>query len=331
MLKFNVLLQTLILLLSMHVLNAQSGKYDLLKKISVGDQGGWDYLSVDEVNRNLYVSHGIKVLVISLDRDSVVGEIPNTQGVHGIAIDNELNKGFISDGRTNSVTAFDLKSFKTIDTLAISGLNPDAILYEPFSKKVYTFNGKSHNASVIDATSFKMENTIDLPGKPEFAVTDLKGKLYVNIEDKSEIVQIDAIKQKIMNTWSISPGEEPSGLAIDKANNLLFSVCNNKKLIVFDVIKGKNVSTIPIGGGVDAVSFDPQTKLIYTSNGEGNVTIIKQFNFSTYSVIQTLSTQAGSRTMTLDPKSKKIYLSAAKFEPGTRKMIPGSFEILVYQ
>ena len=311
--------------------HAQRANYSHYKTIHVGDQGGWDYLAIDEVNNKLYVSHSTKVLVISIDKDSVIAEIPNTLGVHGIAIDHELNKGFISDGRTNSVTAFDLKTYKVIDTLAISGTNPDAILYDPYSKKVFTFNGRSHNATVIDAASFKVLDSINLPGKPEFAVTDLHGKIYVNIEDKSEIVQFDSKTHKVLNTWSITPGEEPSGLAIDRANSLLFSVCDNKKMVVFDITKGKTIQSIPIGGGVDAVSFDPQTKLIYTSNGEGNVTIIKQLNLLTYQVIQTLPTQAGSRTMTLDVKSKKIYLSAAKFEEGTRKMIPGSFEILVYK
>jgi YVTN family beta-propeller protein len=304
--------------------------YTLYKTIHVGDEAGWDYLAADEVNRNIYFSHGTKVLVASMNKDSIIAEIPKTLGVHGIAIDNELNKGFISNGKANSVTVFNLQDFSIIDTLAVSGVNPDAIMYDAYSKKVFTFNGKTNNATVIDAATLKVVATIQLPGKPEFAVTDLKGKIYVNIEDKSEVVQLDADKLTVSNTWAIAPGNEPSGLAIDRKNNLLFSVCSNKELIVFDIGRGAVIDSVHIGSRVDAVVFDPETKLIYTSNGEGNVTIVKQESAHSYKIIQTLITQKGCKTMMLDDKTKKIYLPAAKYEGETRKILPDSFEILVF-
>jgi DNA-binding beta-propeller fold protein YncE len=311
--------------------NAQSKEYSHYKTIHVGDESGWDYLAADEANRNIYFSHATKVLVASMDNDSIVAEIPNTFGVHGIAFDNELNRGFISNGKANSVTVFDLSSFTVIDTVAVSGVNPDAILYDPFSKNVFAFNGKTNNATVIDPASLKVTGTIPLPGKPEFAVTDLKGKIYVNIEDKNELVQLDAVKLSMIDQWTVLPGNEPTGLAIDRKNNLLFSVCGNKQLIIFSIKKGEVIDSLPIGGRVDAVVFDPQSKLIYTSNGEGNVTIVKQRSPVDYEIIQTLVTQRGCKTMALDSKTKKIYLPAAKFEGETRKILPGSFDILIYK
>ncbi|MGG9961823.1 YncE family protein [Ferruginibacter sp. SUN106] len=310
---------------------AQQKDYTYYKTIAVGDQSGWDYVAADELNRNIYFSHATKTLVASMDNDSLVGEIPKTFGVHGIAIDNELNKGFISNGKANSVTVFNLKTFAVIDTIAVNGINPDAILYDEYSKKVFAFNGKTNNVTVIDAASLKIVASITLPGKPEFGVTDLKGKIYVNIEDKSELVQIDAVTLTVLKTWTVAPGDEPSGLAIDRANNLLFSVCSNKELIVFDIKKEKVIDSIPIGGRVDAVVFDPQSKLIYSSNGEGNVTIIKQQSISSYKIVQTLTTQKGCKTMMLDSKTKKIYLPAAKYEGDTKKILPGSFEILIFR
>ena len=214
--------------------------------------------------------------------------------------------------------------------MAVTGINPDAIMYDTFSKKIFAFNGKTNNATVIDPKTLKIIATIQLPGKPEFAVSDMKGKVYVNIEDKSELVQIDAKGLKVAKAWAISPGEEPSGLAIDRKNNLLFSVCSNKKMIVFDITKGKVVDSVAIGGRVDAVVFDPQTKTIFSSNGEGNVTIIKQLSPYKYQTVQVLATKKGCKTMMLDAKTKKIYLPAADFEGDTRKILPGSFNILVY-
>lgn len=327
----NCIIATAIIISASVSASSQQKNYSYYKTIQVGDEAGWDYLAVDESHRNIYFSHGTRVLVASVDKDSIVAEIPHTMGVHGIAFDQELNKGFISNGRSNSVTIFDLNHFNVLDTVAVTGANPDAIMYDGFSKKVFAFNGRSNNATVIDPASLKVIGTIQLPGKPEFAVTDLKGKVYVNIEDKSELVQIDATQLKVLKEWTISPGEEPSGLAIDRKNNLLFSVCSNKELIVFDILKGKVINSVPIGDRVDAVVYDPGTGLIYSSNGEGNVTIVKQVTPEKYQVVQTLITEKGCRTMALDTKTKKIYLPAAKYEGDTRRILPGSFKILVYK
>ncbi|MEO5581911.1 MAG: DUF5074 domain-containing protein [Saprospiraceae bacterium] len=326
--KFTII--NLVLMGALTSLKAQS-PYVYFKTIPVGDGLGWDYLAADQIHRNMYFSHGTKTLVASMDEDKIIATIPNTLGVHGIAFDQEMNEGFISNGRANSVTVFDLNNFNVIDTIAISGKNPDAILYDEFSKKVFAFNGRSNNVTVIDPKTMKEIKSIPLSGKPEFSVSDLNGNIYVNIEDKSEITQLDTKTLAVVKSWNISPGDEPSGLAIDRKNNVLFSVCSNKKLMVLDISSGKLIDSIAIGGGVDAVVFDPQTEMIYSSNGEGNVTIIKQHSKTTYQVIQTLATQRGSRTMALDTKTHKIYLPAAKYEGETRKILPGSFEIHVYK
>ncbi|MEO6228652.1 MAG: YncE family protein [Ferruginibacter sp.] len=327
----NLVMSTIALLSVSLTSMSQQHNYAPYKTIQVGDQAGWDYAAVDEVNRNIYFSHATKVLVANVDNDAMVAEIPNTLGVHGIAFDYELNRGFISNGKANSVTVFDLKTFKTIDTLAVSGKNPDAIMYDGYSKKIFTFNGKSNNATVIDAATLKVIATIDLPGKPEFAVSDLKGNIYVNIEDKSLLVQIDTKTLAVTKQWSVAPGDEPSGLAIDRENNILFSVCSNKEMIIFDIAKETIIDSIAIGGRVDAVVFDASTKMIYSSNGEGNVTIVKQETPTQYKTIQVLATQKGCKTMALDDKTKKIYLAAAMYEGDTKKILPGSFKILVFK
>jgi YVTN family beta-propeller protein len=305
-------------------------EYNLFKRIATYDSYGWDYAAVDETNRHLFVSHGVKVLIIDTEKDSLIGEISNTFGVHGIAIAAKLNKGFTSNGRTNSITVFDLTTFKTLDTIAISGQNPDAIMYDAFSNRLFTFNGRSKNTTVIDASTLKVIDSISLSGKPEFAVNDGNGNVYVNIEDKSTIVHIDSKKLSVLNEWPIHPGEEASGLAIDIKNKLLFSVCDNSQLIVFDYEKGKVVASLAIGKGADAVVFDPATKLIYSSNGEGTVSIFQQQSKEKYIPVQLLVTQKGCRTMALDGNSKKIYLSAGKYQEGKRILQPGSFEVLVY-
>ena len=310
---------------------SQQKNYSFLKTIPVNDELGWDLLTVDETNRNVFLSHATKVLVANADNDSIIAEIPNTQGVHGIAICNKLNRGFISCGKTNSVTVFDLKTFKIIDTVAVTGKNPDDIRYDAYSNNVFVFNGRSNNATVLNAENLKVVATVELPGKPEFAASDEKGKVFVNLEDKSQISEIDVNQLKVVKTFSIAPGEEPSGLAIDKKNNLLFSVCDNKTLTVFDIKNEKVIATVEIGKGPDGVAFDENTQTIFSSNGEGNVTIIKQQTPSSYEIIQTLATQKGCRTIAEDKVTKKIYLPAATFDGDTRKIINNSFKILVYK
>lgn len=316
------------------------GPYKFIKEIPVGGDGGWDYASVDAAGRRLYVSHASKVVVIDLDQDKVVGEITETSGVHGIAIAPELNRAFVSCGRDNKVNVVDLKTLKTIKRVD-TDKNPDAILFEPGKKEVYAFNGSSSSATVIDAATGNAVTTISLSGKPEFAAADPKvGRVYVNIEDKSEVAVIDTGKHEVVATWPIAPGEEASGMAFDPENHRLFLGCNNKLMVVMDSTNGKVLGTLPIGQGVDANAFDPANKFAFASNGDGTVTVAHEDSPDTCTVVQTLKTQRGSRTMTIDPTTHKIYLAAAEFEqpaqapaPGQRqrpKMIPGTFKVMVY-
>jgi len=319
---------------------AADAAYHFLKDIPVGGEGGWDYLSVDAGARRLYVTHSSKVVVIDLDKEEVVGEITDTPGVHGFALAPELGRGFSSNGQESNASIVDLKTLKTLSQVP-TGANPDAILYEPGQKEVYTFNGRGKSATVFEASTGKVVATIALSGKPEFATADLQaGRVYVNIEDKSELAVIDTKTHEVVNTWPIAPGEEASGMAIDLTNHRLFIGCNNKLMVMMDSTNGKVIATVPIGQGVDANAFDPGTKLAFSSNGEGNVTIAREETPDGLKVVQTLATERGARTMTLDPKTHRIYLAAAKFEaspeptPGAPrqrpKMISGSFKVLVY-
>jgi DNA-binding beta-propeller fold protein YncE len=302
------------------------------KKIQVPGDGGYDYLSIDEVNNRLYVSHGTTVNVIDLNTEQVVGTISGMQGVHGIAIANDMGKGFISDGRANAVVAFDLKTLKTISTISINGKDPDAITYDPFSKKVFAFNGDSKDASVIDPQSLKQTGTVDLGGGPEFAVPDGQGKIYNNLEDKNSLNIIDTKALKVISNYPLSPCGGPTGLCLDSKNQRVFSACReNKGMSVVDINTGKVITTIPIGSGVDAVCYDPATRLVFCSNGDGTTTIIQQASADNYTVVQTLQTQYRAKTMALDKKTHKIYLSVADMEKGTRKIIPGTFAVLVYK
>lgn len=316
----------------------QSG-YHLLTRIEVGGDTGWDYLIADAEGKRLYVSHGSHVVVIDTATDKVVGDITGTNGVHGIAFAEKLGRGFISNGRDNNVTIFDLKTLKTLGTVP-TGKNPDAIMYDPASKRVFVFNGGTANATVIDAADGKVAGTIDLGGKPEFGVADGKGTVFVNIEDKSEIVALDTNKLTVKSRWPIAPGEEASGLAIDIKTMRLFTVCSNKKMIVMDAATGKVVADLKTGDGTDAASFDPETKYAFASNGDGTMTIVHEDGKDKFSVIDTIKTEPRARTMTLDTKTHKVYLSAAKFgtapaptkeQPRPRApIVPGSFVILVY-
>lgn len=315
--------------------------YRLLKEIPVGGEGGWDYLSVDEGARRLYVSHGAKVVVIDIEQNAVVGEITDTPGVHGLAVAPELKRGFTSNGRENKASIVDLVTLKTLSKVD-TGANPDAMLYEPGQKEVYMFNGRGQSATVFEAVSGQVVATIPFGGKPEFAVADTKaGRVYCNIEDKNELVAIDTKTHTVVNRWPIAPGEEASGLAIDLAQHRLFLGCGGSNLMVMmDSTSGKVVASVPIGKGVDATAFDPGTQLAFSSNGEGNVTIAREETPDKLVVVQTLTTERSTRTMTLDPKTHRIYLASAKFEtqaepaPGAQrqrpKMIPDSMKILVY-
>ncbi len=320
------------LLLIATIMQAQpkSQEYRIAKTIHLQGDGGWDYLTVDEVNGHLFVSHGLQVNVVDLKRGVQIAMIPDTKGVHGIAIANDLKKAFISNGRDTSVTVIDLEKYTLITKIHVTGNNPDAILYDPFTHRVFTFNGRSSNSTVIDALDNKVIGTIPLSGKPEFSQSDGKGKIYVNIEDKSTIAMINATSLKVEAEWPIAPGVEPSGLALDNVNHRLFSVCGNKLMTVTDANTGKVITTVPIGDRCDGVAFDPSTKRIFSSNGEGTITVVQQESADNYSVLETIPTQAGARTIAVDRTTHHLYLSAGEYEPGEgrRPVKPGTFAVL---
>jgi DNA-binding beta-propeller fold protein YncE len=326
----------LVLLASLALAAGASG-YHVAKKTVLGGDGGWDYLTVDAKARRIYISRGTHVMVVDADSAAVVGDIPGTNGVHGIAIASEMDKGFVSDGRDNNVTIFDPKTLKVLGT-APTGKNPDAIIYDPASKRVFTFNGSSKDATAIDAKTGTVAGTIPLGGKPEFAAADEKGHVFVNIEDTSEIVQFDSNKLTVENRWKIAPGEEPSGLAMDRKHRRLFSVCSNKLMVVVNADTGAVVTTLPIGQGTDAAGFDPETGFAFSSNGEGTLTVVHEDSADKYSVVDTVPTQVRARTMALDTKTHQVFLVTAEFGPPPAAtaqqprqrapMVPGSFTLL---
>ncbi len=308
--------------------------YHFIKEIPVGGEGGWDYLSADSAAHRLYVSHATKVVVIDLNSAQIVGEITNTVGVHGIAVAPKFNRGFVSDGRANQVSIFDLKTLQTIVTVA-TGKNPDCIMMGPKQEEVYAFDGRDQSATVIATDSGQVVATIPLGGKPEFAQLDAKaGRMFDNLEDKSEVAVIDTESHDVITNWPVAPGESASGMAIDRKTHHLFLGCDNHLMVMMDDQTGKVLASVPIGEGVDANAFDPKTKFAFASCGDGTTTIARE-NGDTLTVVQTLKTERGARTMTLDPKTHNIYLATAKMEPpapGERrgKIVPGTFKILVY-
>lgn len=332
-----ILLLGLFLMFQVVVFSAGPSGYHVAKKTVLGGEGGWDYLTVDSKARRVYISRGSHVMVVDADTVAVVGDIPNTNGVHGIAIAPEMDKGFISDGRDGTVTIFDIKTLKVLGT-APAGKNPDAIIYDPASKRVFAFNGSSKDATAIDAKTGEVAGTISLGGKPEFAAADEKGHVFVNIEDKSEIVQFDSNKLAVENRWSIAPGEEPSGLAIDRKNRRLFAVCGNKLMAVVNADTGKVVTTLPIGAGTDAAGFDPETGFAFSSNGEGTLTVVHEDSPDKFTVVENVPTQARARTMALDTKTHQVFVVTAEFGPAPAAtaqqprprppMLPGTFTLI---
>jgi hypothetical protein len=306
--------------------------------ISIGGTGGWDYLAADARNRRLYVSHGTEVDVIDLNSSKPVGKIEGFGGVHGIAFANRLAKGFISDGRSNEVAIFNLKTM-AVEQKVKTGTNPDGIVYDRYSERVFAFNGRSNNATAINAKDGSVAGTIALDGKPEFPVSDGKGNVYANIEDKSEIVKIDPKTLKVEGAWPLSPCESPSGLAINSDGTRLFAVCDNKMMAVVDTASGKVVATPAIGDGPDAAGYDPHAKLAFSSNGDGTLTVVQDKGGNDYPVLENVTTEKGARTMTIDEKTGKIYLSAAKYGPAAAAtaanahprpaILPGSFKVLI--
>jgi len=307
--------------------------YRVIKTVPISGEGGWDYVTVDTDARRVYISHATQVVVLDADTYAEVGSIPDTQGVHGIAIASDLGRGFTSNGRTNTATIFDLKTLKTIGTVK-TGTNPDAIIYDPSTKRVFTFNGRSNDATAINVADGTVVGTLALGGKPEFAVADGKGTIYVNIEDTSELVHLDAKDLKVLHRWPEKPCQEASGLAADMKNHRLFAGCDNKMMAVIDADSGEVVATLPIGEGVDATGFDPATQLAFASNGEGTLTVVHEESPDKYTVAENVPTKRSARTMGLDLKTHNIFLPAADFDPpapGERrgKMKPGSFVLLV--
>ncbi len=309
--------------------------FHILNSYSIKSSGGWDYITVDGASKKIYASHGTQVNILTTSGDSI-GVIPNTNGVHGIALANALGKGYTSNGKDNSVTVFELATNKVISTIP-AGTNPDAIFYDEFSKKVYAFNGRSKDATVIDAATDKVVATIPLGGKPETGVSDGKGKVFVNSENTNEIVVIDAKTDKVITRYKIDGGDEPSGLAIDQKTNRLFIGCGgNKTMVVMDATNGKNLAKFPIGD-CDGVAFDPALKQAYSSNGEGTMSIVKEISASKFELLGNVKTEPSARTIGIDLTTHHLFLPAAKMEPVAPtatnehprpKMIPGSFHIL---
>lgn len=287
--------------------------FTVLDKWKIGGEGGWDYLTADSSAHRLYITHGGRVEVLDAASGKSLGAITGLKGTHGVALDDAGKYGYISDGGANAVVVFDRSSLRTVASIA-AGTGPDGIAWEPVTRTVWAFNGRSRNATVIDSATQKVIATIDLPGTPEFPAADGAGAVFANIEDKNEIVRIDARQAKITATWSISPCESPSGLAIDRVGRRLFAVCDEKKMVVVDANSGKVIATPAIGDGPDAAAYDAKAKLAFSSNGQGTITIVDASG-SDYKVLQTLTTQPGARTMALDQGTGKIYVVTAQFGP----------------
>jgi DNA-binding beta-propeller fold protein YncE len=324
---------------------AGAQSYRVAKTVKLGGEGGWDYLIVEPATHRIFISRGTHVMVVhggnpatDVAFGNVLGDIPNTPGVHGIAFAPELRRGFTSNGRDTTVTIFDIASLSVLDRVHVTGANPDAIVYDPLTKRVFTFNGRGQSTTAIDAGTGKIAGTIPLGGKPEFAASDGRGKMFVNIEDTHELVTFDPRNLKVLSRLTLAGCEEPSGLAFDAGHRRLFSVCGNKVMVVTDPDKNAIVATVPIGEGADAAAFDPRAGVAFSSNGDGTLTIVKQKSANDYAVAQTLPTMRGARTMALDAETQIAYLVTAEFGPAPAptagqprprpQVIPGSFTLI---
>lgn len=310
--------------------------YQVVKTIPIGGPGRWDYCVVDSAARRLYVAHATHVVVLDADSGAVVGDIPDTLGVHGIALANDLGRGFITAGKANTIIIFDLKTLKTIDTVKAGGVNPDAVYYDATSKRVFAFNGRTANATAINAADGKVVGMIAVGGRPEFVAGDEHGHVFVNIEDKSQLLEIDAQKLSILHRWPLAGCKEPSGLAFDQKHRRLFSVCTNKKMMVVNADTGAVVATPAIGEDPDAAGFDPDTQLVFSSNGgSGDLTVVHEDSPDKYTVIENVPTRKYARTMAIDFKTHNIFLPIAEFEAVTPKgeeeppMKPNTFGVLL--
>ncbi len=317
-------------------------------KIALGGEGGWDYLTADPVAKRLYVSRGDRIVVVDTDSEKAVGEVTGTPGVHGVALVSDLGRGFTSNGRDDTVTVFDLKTLKSTGTIKVGG-RPDAIMFDTESNRVFTYNHGSKDATAVDPSAMSVAGTVALEGVPEAAVADGRGHIFVNLMDKNEVVEFDARSLKVLNRWSLAPGTRPTGLALDREHRRLFSVCSaNQTMVVLDADKGTILAKLPIGRGSDGCVFDADRGLAFSSNGgDGTLTVVKEQEPGRFDVVATIQTQRGARTMTIDPKTHRIYLSAAttaaapaakdetkkapagKGGRGRGNMVPGSFVVLV--
>jgi DNA-binding beta-propeller fold protein YncE len=305
--------------------------YKVTKTWKLGGDGGWDYLTVDSEGHRLFIARATRVMVIDTDSGKLLGEIPDTPGVHGVALVPELGRGFASNGREDTVSVFDVKTLALQQKIKV-GNGPDAILYDPFSKRIFTFNGRGHDTTAVDASNGEVIGKLDLGGKPEFAVTDAKGTVWVNIEDKSELVALDPVKLAVKSRWKLAGCEEPTGLSLDRKNRRLFAGCGNKKMAIVNADNGNAVASPTIGDGCDATAFDADLSLAFASAGDGTITVIQEDSADKFSVLQTVTTQKGARTMALDSKTHRIYTVTANVGPRPeRKVEPDSFVVLVVE
>jgi YVTN family beta-propeller protein len=303
--------------------------YHVIKTIAPGGDGGWDCLTIDPVARRLYIARSDRVMLFDVDKAAIVGEIPNTPGVHGVAIASKLGRGFTSNGGDSTVTAFDIKTLKELARIKV-GKRPDGILYDSESGHLFTFNALSADATAIDPALETVVGTIPLGGKPESAVADGRGHVYVNIEDKNEMLELDSRKLSVLHRWPLAPGEEPAGLAMDLLRRRLFCTCRNEKMVVLNADNGKVIDTLPIGQHTDAAAFDPATQLAFSSNGDGTLTVVRTDASDHYAVAETVRTQMGARTMALDPTTHNLFLVTAVARPGEKhSYVPGSFVVII--
>ncbi len=317
-----------------------NGPYQFVTEIPIGGEGGWDILTIDSAARRLYLSHATKVVVVDLNTNTVAGEIADTPGVHGFVAVPEVQRGFSSNGKESKSSVVDLRTLKTTSKIE-TGQNPDAVVYEPRHDEVYVFNHAGNSVTVINSKAATISATIPLGGTPEFAAVDeTAGRVYCNIEDKSEVAVIDADKHEVVAHWSLAPGEGPSGIALDATHHRLFSGSHNKMMVMIDTESGKVIDTVPIGAGVDGCTFDDATQLVFASCGDGTATIAKEKAPNKLTVVQILKTERGARTMALDPGTHRIYLPTAKFEPTPSPspgaspvrpgIVPNTLKLLVY-
>jgi YVTN family beta-propeller protein len=320
---------------------AGPGGYHVSRRAVLGGEGGWDYLTADPAAHRLYLSRGTHVMVVNTDSLTVAGDIPNTEGVHGIALVSDLNRGYTSNGRAGTVTEFDTRTLATLKVISGVGRNPDAIIFEPVTRRVLTMNGGTANVSAIDVATDSVVGSVAVGGKPEFAVADGTGHVFVNNEDSSTVVEIDARTLTVLHTWSMAPCDGPSGLSMDMRTRRLFAVCGNQKMMVVDANSGRVVADLPIGQGADGVKFDPNARNAYSSNGDGTMTVVHEDSPSRFTVVGNVPTQRGARTLALDEVTGRVYTVTAEFGPAPAPtperprprpaMLPGTFTLLVVE